>query len=396
MRFLDIRHNVFGVIHRCVIAIVGAAVVAVGSLAVGGQASAATGGGDAPSGVSTRIIGGTPTTTLGVSTRFFAVVQPNPNELCAGTVIGEHTILTAAHCLQGRRNPTIAVNPSRFDPSSFVPHGTFRIKWQSAIAHPGFDPNTLVNDVAVIRVKPVLTAQTLPYAADASTPELGDALQVFGFGLTSENGNVSPVNRMASIVDLGGPSTTTCGSYTGSNFVAANEICAGVNGGGVDSCNGDSGGPLTTATEPRTIVGVVSSGQGCAEPNFPGVYTRISTNASWVQSVTGIAPGTAAHNTYGPAYLVASKPCSGLPCSIDRLRSSSFYVTNYGGHTASFRVTGSGFRSSIRSGHVGASSSQQVVVRPTNGGSPKCVSGKVRSNGKTLTSFRFGVGGKRC
>jgi len=47
----------------------------------------------------------------------------------------------------------------------------------------------------------------------------------------------------------------------------------------------DSGGPLMVRDEDRiAVVGVISTGIGCAQPKLPGLYTRISSYSTWIRA----------------------------------------------------------------------------------------------------------------
>ncbi|KAJ8880764.1 hypothetical protein PR048_017235 [Dryococelus australis] len=71
----------------------------------------------------------------------------------------------------------------------------------------------------------------------------------------------------------------------GANYVNDTMICAGYLQGGKDTCQGDSGGPLAVS---GTLAGIVSWGAGCAEPNYPGVYTNVAYFREWLKEETGI------------------------------------------------------------------------------------------------------------
>ena len=64
---------------------------------------------------------------------------------------------------------------------------------------------------------------------------------------------------------------------------------------GQDSCQGDSGGPLIGRTDRYSDkekryswIGIVSFGVGCAEPGYPGAYTRTSCFLGFIAEQFGL------------------------------------------------------------------------------------------------------------
>jgi hypothetical protein len=113
------------------------------------------------------------------------------------------------------------------------------------------------------------------------SPTDGQTLTVVGYGETSEDGAGSFILQE---VDVGYIPTPTCESHHPGLINGDIMMCAGVGGGGKDSCQGDSGGPLVIADgETFTLVGVVSWGDGCARPDAPGVYSRVSGEIDWIK-----------------------------------------------------------------------------------------------------------------
>ncbi|XP_020560283.1 acrosin isoform X2 [Oryzias latipes] len=90
-----------------------------------------------------------------------------------------------------------------------------------------------------------------------------------------------------------------CNQFTWyDGFITENMLCAGLESGAADSCQGDSGGALQCYSESDDrfyVVGVTSFGEECGLPRRPGVYSRISRFADWLKAVQAQAAAATAH-----------------------------------------------------------------------------------------------------
>lgn len=142
----------------------------------------------------------------------------------------------------------------------------------SSIIHPEYDRRTLHFDVSILKTERFDVSATIGYVRLAkSLPPPDSELVVSGFGTTASGGQLAPylMSVTVNLVDY-----DECNrAYNG--MLTSTMLCASAKG--KDACNGDSGGPLSKGTaENPEIVGVVSWGFGCAEPDFPGVYTDVT------------------------------------------------------------------------------------------------------------------------
>lgn len=216
-----------------------------------------------------------------------ARVNPGPY-LCGGALINEGWVLTAAHCVFDANGNVFSpgqVNVVLGDHSKSSADGTEQNKTvSSVIPHPDYNPATNDNDVALLELTTPATiipgqVETIPLN-DNDSISTGTLATVTGWGTTSFGGTTADILQEVTVPIV---SNQTCNTSYGS--ITANMICAGYQQGGKDSCQGDSGGPLVTpdGSGGWKHVGVVSWGNGCAFPDYYGVYARTSKFVTWIE-----------------------------------------------------------------------------------------------------------------
>lgn len=246
---------------------------------------------------SSRIVGGSEANRHEMP--FIVSLTRRGGHFCGATILNERWLLTAAHCICNGLNQFMKPHHisgivglhsiSEYQKNQFTSNSV-EIDFQRIVVHDGYSCTKIQDDIALLQMaKPLSLGSNVKPVCLASKSFLDNSLAVVsGWGWTNEDlseGIRSDALRKASVQIWNNKECESSFHEHGRTDykILDTQMCAGFKNGGVDSCWADSGGPLVS--NENFLVGVVSTGIGCARPGLPGIYTRVSNYINWISSI---------------------------------------------------------------------------------------------------------------
>ncbi|CAM5076851.1 unnamed protein product [Natator depressus] len=211
----------------------------------------------------------------------------NEKPICGASLISDEWLVSAAHCVYGRN-----LIPSQWKGVLGL-HTTLNLtypqtviqKIDQIVINPHYNKRTKDSDIAMMHLQfkvnytDYIQPICLPEASQQFLP--GINCSVAGWGRTTNQGSTANILQEAEVPLI---TNEKCQQQMPEYSITENMMCAGYDEGGIDSCQGDSGGSLMSQDNNRWfLAGVTSFGYQCALPQRPGVYVRVTQFVDWIK-----------------------------------------------------------------------------------------------------------------
>lgn len=234
-------------------------------------------------------------------------IQRQGNHHCGGVIVGKRWILTAAHCVRSQLIGNLVVRTGGHtltrSLNSINSHFSRDYLVDQIVVHDDFSrydnltasqmkssANTNNADIALLRLKNDILWNELAWPVCFPNIDSGNFsghdATVIGWGkLNEKSEDFSNELQKVKLTIIDNKVCQNWFRQAGRDMPIDDRIiCAGFKNGGKDACHGDSGGPLLSKINGHyTVVGVVSTGIGCARPLLPGLYSRVSSYIRWIE-----------------------------------------------------------------------------------------------------------------
>ncbi|XP_031627886.1 serine protease persephone-like isoform X2 [Contarinia nasturtii] len=218
---------------------------------------------------------------------------------CGGSIIGDHWVVTAAHCIKERRKPTI-IRMGKLTLHTFDDYlDPIDRTIKQIIRHPDYSSIRKKNDIALIEFEESIefNDRARPACIRTDTADVPEnrELIITGWGsIEPDRTNRSEILLKANVttIPLNQCNQTLVkynrfGNQPALRALSSSQMCAINTIDNRDACQGDSGGPIflnDAKTGLSTIVGIVSFGVSCGT-NLPAIYTRIASYTDWIEKI---------------------------------------------------------------------------------------------------------------
>ncbi|XP_076629427.1 uncharacterized protein LOC143345828 isoform X2 [Colletes latitarsis] len=207
---------------------------------------------------------------------------------CGAVVLSPLHVLTAAHCLEGYNKGTYFVRAG--DYNTEIDEGTeAEANIEDYYIHEDFRKgHRMNNDIALVLLKGrgiFLGKDIMPICLPPENAEYPEGLNctISGFGSIETGKSTHSKDLRYGWIPLLDQSVCRAEHIYGGGAISDGMVCAGYLDEGIDTCDGDSGGPLACYHNGAfTLYGITSWGQHCGEANKPGVYVRVSYYRRWI------------------------------------------------------------------------------------------------------------------